>query len=135
MATRERIHERPLSPHLQVYRWQIQMVTSILNRATGIILSLGSLLIVWALLALASGPESWARFSGFAGSGLGFVILFGWTWALSFHLLGGLRHLMHDVGLAMRVQSFVLWGWVSVIGSLVLTALIWLAAMLLRGQA
>ena len=66
---------------------------------------------------------------------LGDVILFGWSWSLSFHLLGGLRHLVHDVGLAMRVQSFVLWGWVSVIGSLVLTALIWLAAMLLRGQA
>lgn len=131
MASRE----RPLSPHLQVYRWQIQMVTSILNRVTGIILSLGSLLIVWALVALASGPESWADFSGFARSGLGFLVLFGWTWALSFHLLGGIRHLLHDLGIGMRVKSFVMGGWLSVIGSLVLTALIWLAAMLLRGEA
>ena len=126
---------RPLSPHLQVYRWQIQMVTSILHRATGVILTVGSLLIVWALLALASGPEAWGDFTGFAGSPLGFLILFGWSWAMAFHLINGIRHLVQDAGLGYRIESFITSSWISVIGSLVLTAIIWLAAMFLRGEA
>ncbi|MDQ3204979.1 MAG: succinate dehydrogenase, cytochrome b556 subunit [Pseudomonadota bacterium] len=128
-------HERPLSPHLQVYKWQVQMVTSILNRITGIILTLGSLLIVWALVALAAGPQAWADFTGYARSGLGFVILFGWTWALAFHLLAGTRHMVQDLGMGYRVRTFVMTSWLSVIGSLVLTALVWIAAMMLRGDA
>ena len=86
MANRERPQERPLSPHLQVYRWQVQMVTSILHRATGVILTLGSLLVVWALLALAAGPERWAQFADCARSPLGFIVLFGWSWALALAL-------------------------------------------------
>jgi len=127
--------ERPLSPHLQVYSWQIQMVTSILHRATGVVLTLGSLLVVCALLSLAAGPEQWARFSDFARSPLGFLILFGWSWALAYHLINGIRHLVQDAGYAYKVETFVRNGWISVIGSLVLTALIWLVAMAQRGAA
>ncbi len=130
MANRERPRERPLSPHLQVYSWQIQMVTSILHRATGVILVLGSLLIVWALLALAAGAEQWSDFSAFARSAPGFLILFGWSWALAFHLINGIRHLVQDAGWAYEVETFIRNSWISVIGSLVLTALIWLAAMM-----
>lgn len=139
MASRERsperLHARPLSPHLQVYRWQIQMVTSILHRASGVVLTLGSFLIVWALLSLAAGPEAWVEFTRFARSGFGFLILFGWSWALAFHLINGIKHLVQDAGWAYRIESFVMNGWIAVVGSLALTALIWLAAMMQRGGA
>lgn len=127
--------ERPLSPHLQVYSWQVQMVTSVLHRATGIILVLGSLLVVWALLALAGGADHWATFRAFARSPLGFLILFGWSWALAFHLINGIRHLMQDAGIGFDVGEIIRNSWISVIGSLVLTALIWLAAMMQGGAA
>lgn len=133
MANRSR--ERPLSPHLQVYRWQVQMVTSILHRMTGVILVVGSLLIVWALLALAAGPQEWSDFSSFTRSGPGFLILFGWSWALAFHLINGIRHLVQDAGWGYQVETFIRSSWVSVIGSLVLTALIWLIAMAQGGAA
>jgi len=111
------------------------MVTSILHRATGVILSIGALLIAWGLTALAAGPEAWASFVACASSPLGFLILFGWTWAFAYHLLNGIRHLVQDAGFGYKVQTFVRSGWVSVIGSLVLTALIWIVAMMSRGGA
>lgn len=127
--------ERPLSPHLSVYRWQVQMVTSILHRATGVVLTLGALLIAWGLLALASGPAAWADFIGFARSPLGFLVLFGWTWAFAYHLLNGIRHLLQDMGKAVRVEQFVTSSWVAIIGSLVLTALMWAAVIAERGNS
>jgi len=134
-TSRAKPRARPLSPHLQVYRWQVQMVTSILHRATGVVLVLGSLLIVWALLALAAGPREWLQFGQYTRSGLGFVVLFGWSWALMFHLINGIRHLAQDAGLGYRVETFIRNSWVSVVGSLVLTALLWLIAMAQRGGA
>ncbi|MFZ5657972.1 MAG: succinate dehydrogenase, cytochrome b556 subunit [Pseudomonadota bacterium] len=127
--------ERPLSPHLQVYRWQVQMVSSILHRATGVVLSLGSLLIAWGLVALASGAEAWADFAGFARSPVGFLVLFGWTWALAYHLLNGIRHLLQDMGIAVAVPAFVRSAWIAIVGSLVVTAAIWLLAMQQWGGA
>ncbi|MBB1089174.1 succinate dehydrogenase, cytochrome b556 subunit [Lysobacter sp. SG-8] len=127
--------QRPLSPHLQVYRWQIQMVTSILHRATGVILAVGSLLIAYALVALASGPEAWDRVTACATSPLGFVVLFGWSWAFAFHLFNGLRHLVQDAGYAWRIEQFIRSSWTSVFGSLALTAIIWVIAMMQRGGA
>jgi succinate dehydrogenase / fumarate reductase cytochrome b subunit len=124
MATRQ----RPLSPHLQVYRWQIQMATSIVHRTTGIILAVGALLIAAALLALASGPEAWDCVHRLAGSWFGLAVLFGWTWAFAFHLLNGIRHLVQDAGFGFSIPAFIRNGWLSVIGSLVLTAVIWGAA-------
>lgn len=116
---------RPLSPHMQVYRWQIQMVTSILHRATGIVLAGGSLLIAAALVALASGPEAWACVVGLAGSWYGLVVLVGWTWALAFHWINGIRHLLQDAGLGYSIERFVASSWISVIGSVLLTGLVW----------
>lgn len=126
---------RPLSPHLQVYRWQIQMVTSILHRATGVVLTLGSLLFVWALVALAGGAERWADFTGFARSPLGFAILFGWSWSLAYHLLNGVRHLRQDAGWGFHIPAVLFMSWFAVIGSLVLTAIIWIVAMMQWGNA
>ncbi len=116
---------RPLSPHLQVYRWQIQMVTSILHRATGVVLVAGGLLIVAALAALAAGPDAWASVSACAGSWPGRLFLFGWTWAFTYHLLNGIRHLLQDAGWGYAIAQFVRNGWLTVIGSFVLTALVW----------
>ncbi|MCB1574269.1 MAG: succinate dehydrogenase, cytochrome b556 subunit [Xanthomonadales bacterium] len=116
---------RPLSPHLQVYRWQVQMVTSILHRATGVVLALGSLLVAVALLALASGPEAWGKVVALATSWYGLVVLVGWTWCLAYHWLNGIRHLLQDAGLGYSIERFVANSWISVIGSFVLTAAVW----------
>lgn len=121
MSTRE----RPLSPHLQVYRWQVQMVTSILHRATGIVLAVGLVGLVWGLLALAAGPERWAAFTACAGSPFGKIVLFGFSWALAFHLINGIRHLVQDAGQGYAIPEFVRSSWLSIIGSFVLVALAW----------
>jgi succinate dehydrogenase / fumarate reductase cytochrome b subunit len=124
---------RPLSPHLQVYRWQVQMVSSILHRATGIALAVGTLLVVCGLLALASGEDGFNHFKGIAGSPLGMVLLFGWTWALFYHLCNGIRHLIQDTGAGYGINQFVRSSWLSVVISVVLTLLVW--AYVLGGAA
>ena len=116
---------RPLSPHLQVYSWQIQMVTSIVHRATGVALAVGSLLVVAGLAALAAGPEAWSCVTTQAGAWYGIAFLFAWTWALAYHLLNGIRHLLQDMGMGYAIAQFVRNGWLVVIGSFVLTAILW----------
>ncbi|ODV15483.1 MAG: succinate dehydrogenase, cytochrome b556 subunit [Rhodanobacter sp. SCN 68-63] len=116
---------RPLSPHLQVYKWQVQMMTSILHRATGIVLALGGAIIVWGLMALAAGGDAFAKFTAYAGSPLGLLVLFGWTWALAYHLCNGIRHLVQDTGAGYAIPQFVRSSWLSVIGSVVITLLVW----------
>ena len=117
--------DRPLSPHLGIYRWQVQMVSSILHRATGIALAAGTLLVAAGLLTLAAGPAPFAGFVAFCASPLGLMLLLGWTWALSYHLLNGVRHLLQDAGLGYAVAAFVRNSWLTVIGSLLLTILVW----------
>ena len=126
---------RPLSPHLQVYRWQVQMVTSILHRATGIALVVGALALVWGLAALAAGPESWNDFAACVGSPLGQVALFAFAWALAYHLLNGVRHLVQDAGYGFDIPDFVRSSWISVIGSLLLVVLVWAIVLMRWGQA
>ena len=116
---------RPLSPHLQVYKWQVQMVSSILHRATGIALAVGSLLVIWGIVALASGEDAFSSFKACAGSPIGLILLVGWTWALFFHLVNGIRHLVQDAGAGYEIKQFVFSSWLSVILSLVLTVLVW----------
>ena len=125
---------RPLSPHLSVYRWQIQIVTSIVHRATGIALSVGLLLVAWALIALAGGPEAFATVAAFCNSWFGMLVLLGFTWSLAFHFLNGIRHLWQDLGIGYAIGTFVRAGWIVMIGSFVLTALVW-ACVLTRGGA
>ena len=125
---------RPLSPHLDVYKWQVQMATSILHRATGIALVAGMLGLVWGLVALAGGEKSWAAFAACAGSWLGQLILFGFSWALAYHLLNGVRHLVQDAGHGYAIPDFVRSSWISIIGSVLLVVLVW-AIVLLRGGA
>lgn len=126
---------RPLSPHMSVYRWQVQMVTSLLHRATGIALSVGLLVVAWALLALANGAEAWGRFTDCAGSVLGIILLVGWSWSLFYHLCNGIRHLLQDAGLGYEIHSrgkhnvnqgtYLRSSWASIIASVVLTAIAW----------
>lgn len=117
--------ERPLSPHLQVYRWQVQMVTSILHRATGIVLAAGALLISASLLALMLGPDHWDCVTAQASSWYGRVFLVGWTWCFAYHLCNGLRHIVQDFGHGFSIPAFVRSSWLSIIGSLVITVLVW----------
>lgn len=126
---------RPLSPHLSIYRWQIQMVTSILHRATGVALAAGTILLVVALLALASGPEAYAKVQAFCASWIGLFLLAGWTWSLAYHLLNGIRHLLQDAGLGYLPAQFVRNGWVVVAGSVLLTVLAWVCVFAQRGGA
>ena len=116
---------RPLSPHLDVYKWQVQMLTSILHRATGIALVAGMLGLVWGLVALAGGEKSWAAFATCAGSLLGQLVLFGFSWALAYHLINGVRHLVQDAGHGWSIPGFVRSSWISIIGSVLLVVVAW----------
>lgn len=126
---------RPLSPHLQVYRWQVQMVSSILHRATGIALAVGSLLVVCGLLELAAGEDSFNRFKGLIGSPLGMLLLVGWSWALFYHLCNGIRHLVQDAGAGYAIAQFVRSSWLSLAGSAVLTVMAWAFVLTAGGAA
>jgi len=120
---------RPLSPHLQVYKWQITMVLSISHRATGLALSMGTLLLVWWLVALARGPEAFASAQGFVGSWLGKLLLLGWTFSLFFHLANGIRHLFWDAGYGYEIKTTTVSGWVVVAASAALTVIAWVAGL------
>lgn len=126
-------HERPLSPHLQVYRWPLNMAMSILHRATGMALAVGTLLLVWWLLAAAAGPEAYEAARACIGSWFGRLLLFGWSFALFFHLLNGIRHLGWDTGLGFEIKTAQATGWTIMIGSVVLTILAWVAAYMAMG--
>ena len=127
--------ERPLSPHLQVYRWQVQMVTSILHRATGMALAVGMLAMVCGLLSLAAGPERWDAFAACVGSPFGKIVLFGFSWALAYHLLNGIRHLVQDAGHGWSIPEFVRSSWISIIGSVLLVVVAWGIVLVRWGQA
>ncbi|MDQ7994806.1 MAG: succinate dehydrogenase, cytochrome b556 subunit [Luteibacter sp.] len=116
---------RPLSPHLQIYKWQVQMVSSILHRATGIINAVGSLIIVWGLASLAAGPDTFGTFTGIVGSPFGTVVMVGWTLNFFYHLCNGIRHLAQDAGQGYSIQSFVRSSWLAIVLAIVLTALVW----------
>lgn len=120
--------ERPLSPHLQIYRWPVTMATSILHRATGVGLGFGTLLLGWWLLAAAAGPDYYAMVQACLGSWIGRLILLGFSWALFYHLLNGIRHLFWDVGHGYSIPVANRSGWAVIVGSVVLTVLAWILA-------
>lgn len=123
---------RPLSPHIQIYRWTWTMMMSILHRATGIALYLGTVLVAIWLLSMASGPAAYERASWFFGSIIGRLILFGYTWALLHHMIGGVRHLFWDFGYGMEPGTRMQMARATLIASVVLTVLIWAVALLMR---
>ena len=125
--------ERPLSPHLQVYRWQITMTMSILHRATGIALVVGAFALAWWLLAVAAGGDAYASAAACLASPLGKIVLFGFSLSLVYHLLNGIRHLLWDSGWGFEIPEVYRSGYTVFGLTVVLTALIWFFA--LRGGA
>ena len=121
--------DRPISPHLQIYRWQLTSVLSILHRTAGVVLSAGAILLVWWLVAAASGPDAYEGVANFLGSWIGLLLLFGWTAALFYHLCNGIRHLVWDTGQALDLKSTYLGGWLVVGATAVLTVATWIAAI------
>jgi succinate dehydrogenase / fumarate reductase, cytochrome b subunit len=124
---------RPLSPHLQIYSRLINMVMSILHRITGVALYFGTVLLAWWLIAAATSPAYFQFVNGLFGSLPGRLVLFGYTWALLHHMLGGLRHLLWDTGRGFDLKTVNLLGWSTIIGSVVLTIAVWVVALGLRG--
>ncbi len=125
--------DRPLSPHLQIFRPWITMMMSIAHRITGGALYFGTALLAWWLLAAATSDRAFEAAQWFFGSWLGLLILFGYTWTEIHHMLGGIRHLIWDTGQAMDRRSASLIAWLTLIGSLGLTLLVWAGIYLLRG--
>jgi len=115
--------ERPLSPHLSIYRPQLTSISSIVNRLTGISLLLAAFLIVWWLLAAATSPEAYALANGMITSLLGDLVMALSLWAVWYHYLAGLRHLYFDAGNGLDVETAEKLGWAVISGSIVLTAL------------
>jgi len=124
---------RPLSPHLQVYRPQLTSVLSILHRITGVALAVGTILLVYWLIATASGPAAFATANGIIGSWIGLILLFGWTFALFFHLANGIRHLFWDAGLGFELKAVYASGWTVVAVAAALTLLAFVAGFALMG--
>jgi len=118
--------QRPLSPHLQIYRPQLTSVLSIMHRLTGILLSLGLLLLVYWLYVLAEGEASYQIFHTFLMSRPGLLTLFLLNWALFYHLANGLRHLFWDLGLGLELLSSYLSGYLVAITSFAATVWLWL---------
>ncbi len=125
MAETQAPVQRPLSPHLQIYRLTLSMVMSGLHRITGLCLVAGMLLVTWWLLAAASGQNAYGTFEAFASNWLGRLILFGFSWALLHHLIGGLRYLIWDLGYGLKSEEREWLVRANIIGSILVTVLLW----------
>jgi len=124
---------RPLSPHITVYRWPITMAVSILHRVTGGALYFGTLLVAWWLIATATSEAQFDLVNDVYGSWFGRLVLFGYSWALVHHMLGGIRHLIWDTGAVLEKHAATRIAWVNVVLSIVLTILVWVAGYAVRG--
>jgi len=133
MAETKRTVERPLSPHLGIYRMQITMLMSIMHRITGAALYFGTILLAAWLVSAAMGERAFAAVNEVFGHPLGKLVLFGYTWAVAHHMLGGMRHLLWDTGRAMDIRSADVLGWLTILGSLSLTVILWAVGLSLRG--
>ncbi len=125
---------RPVSPHLSVYKPQISSTLSILHRVTGVGLGLGTVLLTAWLVSAAMGPDAYQCVQGFIGSIVGRLVLFGFTAALCYHLLNGIRHLFWDIGKGYELDTMTRTGWLVVFGAAGLTVLIWVAAYAMMGS-
>ncbi len=125
--------ERPLSPHLQVYHLQINMVMSIVHRLTGAALYVGSLLVAWWLFAAATGPDYFAFVNGVFESWPGMVVLVGYSWALIHHMLGGIRHFIWDTASGLDIESIDFLSWGTIALSVLLTVCLWVYIAFERG--
>lgn len=128
-----RSRDRPLSPHLQVYRPQYTSVLSILHRIAGVALAAGSVLLVYWLVAAAAGAEAYETARGLVGSIIGQLFLFGWTLALFYHLCNGIRHLFWDAGVGLELRTSFRSGMAVLAATIVLTLATWIAGYAVMG--
>ena len=133
MAEARRRMERPLSPHLSVYRWQINMVMSIVHRITGAALYLGTLLLAAWLVAVANGEHSFALVNALFAHPIGKLVLVGYTWALLQHLLGGMRHMLWDTGRGLHIWQVNALSWLTILASIALTLAVWAIGLHFNG--
>ncbi|MGO9418296.1 succinate dehydrogenase, cytochrome b556 subunit [Roseiarcus sp.] len=122
---RGRPRPRPLSPHLLIYKFTITMVMSIMHRITGFGLYVGVLLLAWFLIAASTDAAAFSWFTAFIDSIIGRLVLFGFTWALFNHMLGGIRHFLWDAGYALDAPAREQLTWATTIAALVLTVVTW----------
>jgi len=125
--------ERPLSPHLQIYRPMLTMMMSIVHRITGVALYFGTLLLVIWLIALASSEQAFGLVNGLFGSWLGLLVLVGYSWALIHHMLGGVRHFVWDTGAGFGPEWREVLARATIGGSIGLTVLLWIVIWLVKG--
>lgn len=126
--------QRPLSPHIQIYNPQITSALSILHRITGVAISLGAVLLVYWLMSAAYGPDEFARAQAFMGSWLGQLILFGMSVGLYYHLCNGIRHLFWDAGLGFELPMLRATGIFTILATVGLTAVTWIAIFMVAGS-
>lgn len=120
---------RPLSPHLQVYRFQLHMAMSILHRITGAALVVGTFLLIYWIASAAHGPEAYEAVVGFLTSWLGYLLIFGWSVALFYHLCNGIRHLVWDTGQLFEIDQIRTSGYVVLAATAILTVLAWVLGL------
>ncbi|MAA99144.1 MAG: succinate dehydrogenase, cytochrome b556 subunit [Stappia sp.] len=125
-------NNRPLSPHLQIYKPIMTMVMSIVHRITGGALYFGTILVAWWLVAAAAGPDYFALVNDIYGSILGRLVLFGFTWALVHHMLGGLRHFVWDMGYGFGREAREWMAKATIVASVVVTVLLWVVGYAVR---
>ena len=116
---------RPLSPHLQVYRLPLVAILSISHRITGVALSVGTLLLTWWVVSAAFGAEAYATATAFISSPLGYLFMFGWSVALFYHFCNGIRHLLWDIGKNFELSQTATANWVVISGTVILTGITW----------
>ena len=121
--------ERPLSPHIGIYRWPITMALSILHRATGIGLAVGLVALVAWLMSIAAGPESYLYFSTFMSTNFGRFLLIAWSFAFFYHLANGIRHLFWDAGYGFEKSQANASAWVALAATVILTAVFWVLVL------
>jgi succinate dehydrogenase cytochrome b subunit len=125
--------QRPLSPHLQIYRLTLTMVMSGLHRITGFALYFGTVLLAWWLLAVASGPNAYAYVQWLLGTIIGKLVLLGYTWSLIHHTLGGIRHLIWDTVHGLEPGDREWLAGATIVGSIGLTAILWVIGYMIGG--
>jgi succinate dehydrogenase / fumarate reductase cytochrome b subunit len=118
-------NDRPLSPHLSIYRWPVTMASSILHRASGVAMAVGFIVLVGWLFDAASGPDVYAKFQGAMDTTVGRVLLVGWSYAFFYHFANGIRHLVWDTGRGLEKGQATASAWFVIVASVLLTAAFW----------
>lgn len=126
--------ERPLSPHLSIWRWRLHMMLSISHRATGMVNAAAALCLAWWMAALASGPDYYTSFLSWAESWFGRLVLFGFTLSFMLHMCTGIRHLIMDTGQALEIRQNHQLGVGVLVSAVVATVLVWVIGYWVAGE-